>query len=227
MNSEEWHRQHSFFVRYQVSRSVPQVSSAMFITRLASFFAVLTFGLFALANAVPSAEKRAEDVPTILTNLEKTVDGLASQLRKVPPKQNIREQLYDNTIHSVFTVNTEDYFETLNLLRQMLIALSVAEEQVGGVGVVMKRQTAEHVTAADSLANVVTEITPIVAVMQLVSHFFLKRMSLMSCPLYSEYPRLQLCALQLAQNLRFRRRQDRCYCTLRHRQARCRCRDPQ
>lgn len=56
----------------------------MLFARVASFFfAVVTFGLFALANPVPSADKRAVDPMTLVTNLQSTVMGITSQLRKI------------------------------------------------------------------------------------------------------------------------------------------------
>ncbi len=54
---------------------------AMLFARIASFlFAVLTLGLFALANPV---EKRQTDPTALVTNLQSQISGLTSQLRKI------------------------------------------------------------------------------------------------------------------------------------------------
>ena len=55
----------------------------MLFARVASFFfAVLTFGLFAFANPVPDAEKRAVNPQTLVTNLQTKINSLTSQLCK-------------------------------------------------------------------------------------------------------------------------------------------------
>ncbi|KLO12469.1 hypothetical protein SCHPADRAFT_890783 [Schizopora paradoxa] len=124
----------------------------MLFTRVASFFfAVLTFGLFAFANPVTNANKRAVDPTTLVTNLQSQINSLTAQLQGItsntPANEILAQELFSQLIATIEEAN--------------------AQAQTGSL---LKRQT--DTAVADVLGSIVSTLavvlTPIVGVLPIL-----------------------------------------------------------
>jgi len=121
----------------------------MLFARVASFlFAVLTLGLFALANPV---EKRQTDPTALVTSLQSQISGLTSQLQGINTSTPTNEILAQE------------------LLSQIIDSIEEAAIQAK-VGSLRKRQT--DTAVADLLGSIIstlgTVLTPVVAALPII-----------------------------------------------------------